>query len=524
MPADDELDAIEAQLDPAGRAIVRILRQFMQQLREELARRDELIALLQRQLFGRRSEKTKRVKHPTIEEDVEQARAREPFSPLDLPQPAGQQPRDDDQTPRERGRARSRAKRAESKAQREALPVVEQTIDVTPGQLPAGYTLEDFRTLGPGRLVELVEHVQEHIVIKRYRLVTLQSKDRKHIITANGPPTVGNGAKYGPALHAHVVVSKCLDAIPHHRLAAILERAGAGIGRSVLCSLFHRSAELLEPLWHRLLKIAATDRYVNFDETPQPVLDDEACRRGWIWTMLGGRVACYIYSDSRAGATASNALLGSRGYLQVDGYSGYHAACGEGGRTRVGCWAHVRRKFYDARKNYPESAEIIELIAQLYRIEADIAEKGLGATPAHAEARREKSAQLVDKIEAWVDDHRGVHSPKSAFGAAVTYATNQRPYLRQFLADPNLALDNNASERALRIVALGRKNFLFVGHDIAGKNLAILHTIVATCRLNDIAPYEYIADVLVRVQTHPAARIDELLPMNWRPGAQCITG
>ena len=107
---------------------VRILRQFMQQLREELARRDELIALLQRQLFGRRSEKTKRVKHPTIEEDVEQARAREPFSPLDLPQPAGQLPCGDDRTPRERGRARSQAKRAESKAKREALPVIEQTI------------------------------------------------------------------------------------------------------------------------------------------------------------------------------------------------------------------------------------------------------------------------------------------------------------------------------------------------------------------------------------------------------------
>ncbi len=499
------------------------LQGLVEQLRGDLARREEQIAVLQRQLFGLHSEKSKekRVKHPSIQQDVAAARALEPFSPLDGVEPAA--PAVDSaeagQTARQRGRARSKPARDAAKAKRKVLPIVDETIEVRPDQLPEGYTMADFKPLGNGTVVERIEHVREHLRVIRYHLVTLQSKDRQHIITAKAPPTVTEGTQYGPGLHAHVVVSKCLDAIPLHRMEKMLERAGCRVNRSVLCSLFHRSAELLQPICQRLTALGAADHYVNFDETPQPVLDDEGCRKGWIWTMLTSNIAVYLYSDTRAGDTATNVLAGTRGFLQVDGYAGYHAVCGQDGRTRVGCWAHVRRKFYDSRANYPEAAEVIELIARLYRIESDIAERDLAGTPEHARTRDTLSRPIVDVIEKWIDDHTDVHPPKSSFAEAIGYATNQRTHLRQFLSDPNLSLDNNASERALRIIALGRKNFMFVGHAAAGRNLAILQTIVATCRLNNVQPYEYIADVLLRVQHHPDTRIDELLPMNWRPAA-----
>lgn len=534
MPADDDIAALEAQLDPAGRALIAMMRRYMdslhalvEQLRGDLARRDETIAVLQRQLFGQSSEKKKgRTKVPRIADDIAAARAREPFSPLDDVEPNAPPPAnpDGEQTARQRGRAKSGAARAAAKTKRKALPVVERDIDVTPEQLPEGYTREDFKPLGNGTVVERIEHVREHLLVLRYRLVTLQSKDRQHIITAKAPPSVTEGALYGPRLHAHVVVSKCLDAIPLHRQEKMLERAGCRIGRSVLCKMFHRAADLLEPIWRRLTELGARDTYVNFDETPQPVLDEEGCRQGWIWTMLTSNIAAYLFSDTRAGDTATNILAGTTGYLQVDGYAGYHAVCGPKGRTRVGCWAHVRRKFYDARANFPEANEAIELTASLYRLEADIAERGQWGAPAHAAMRDEHSRPIVEAIEKWIDDHAGLHPPKSSLGVAITYARNQRKHLREFLGDPNLRLDNNASERALRIIALGRRNFLFVGHDAAGRNLAILQTIVATCRLNDVLAYEYIADVLVRLQTHPSNRLDELLPMNWRPAGQERSG
>lgn len=521
MPPDDDLSALEAQLDPAGRAVLALMRRYLDSLqatidglRGDLARRDEQIATLQQMLFGRRSEKTPHV--PRIRTEVEALRASEPFAALD---PASADVAGDAPTARQRGRAKSEAARRAAKDKRRALPIVEQVVEVAPEQLPTGYTLADFAQLGQGSVVERIEHVREHLQVTRYRLQTLQSRDRKHILTASTPPSVTEGTQYGASVYAHVVVSKCLDTIPQHRLERILERAGCRIARSVLCNMFHRSAELLEPIWRRLVELAAHSPYLNADETPQPVMDQDGCRRGYIWTLLSADVAAYVFSDTRAAETPNHLLAGTKGYLQVDGYSGYAAVCRPEGRTRVGCWAHVRRKFYEARTSVPEADEAIGLVARLYRVEYEAAERDLLGSDAHRLLRQTHSRPLVDDFEKWLAEQAGLHPPKSKMGEAIKYASKQMKHLRRFLDDPSLALDNNASERALRIIALGRKNFLFVGHDEAGHNLAVLQTIVATCRLADVHPADYIADVLIRVQTVPASRLDELLPMNWKPPA-----
>ena len=223
--------------------------------------------------------------------------------------------------------------------------------------------------------------------------------------------------------------------------------------------------------------------------------------------IMSTQVLAYKFSEDRGASTANELIGDSAGYLTVDGYSGYNnvteAAEGESKRTRVGCWGHARRKFYAAMKNVPTAREVLEMIVELYVVERDAAMKGVLGTDAHAKMRKEQSAAIVERIEAWVDEQHGQHSPKSAMGSALTYAKKQRTRLRRFLEDPKLALDNNYAERALRIIALGRKNFLFAGSAEHAQNLAVLQSIVSTCLLHDVNPYEYIRDVIVRLRDRP---------------------
>lgn len=161
--------------------------------------------------------------------------------------------------------------------------------------------------------------------------------------------------------------------------------------------------------------------------------------------------------------------------------------------------------------------EILLLITKLYRVEHEAAEAGVLGTEAHRLMRAQQSEEIVNAIEAWVDAHDGRYAPKTKMGRALTYAKNRRAELRRFLDDPTLPLDNNVAERALRIFALGRKNFLFAGHVEGAENLAVLQSLVATCQLHRINPYEYLADVLIRIQTTTSGEIDSLMPWNWRP-------
>ena len=159
----------------------------------------------------------------------------------------------------------------------------------------------------------------------------------------------------------------------------------------------------------------------------------------------------------------------------------------------------------------------MDLILEVYRIERAALDADLLGTPKHLEMRQTESTAVMAEFKAWLDAEQGRHLPKGPMGEAINYTLGQWAALTLFLTDPHLPVDNNASERALRVAALGRKNFLFVGNDHAGENLAGLYSLIATCEANDVNPVAYLADVLVRVQTHPNSRIDELLPHNWTP-------
>ncbi|MCB9730201.1 MAG: IS66 family transposase [Deltaproteobacteria bacterium] len=450
-------------------------------------------AELRRLLFGRKSERV---------EPVEREVVRHRSSPAERAarQAAGQQ------------------KRASNRTQKKALPRVEVEHALGADARCPGCAQGALRPLGADEVSEEYDFVPARLVRKVHRRRKYVCEACKTIVTAPRPARVVDGGEYGPGLYAHVVVEKCADATPIHRLSGRFRRAGVPVSRSTLTDLFHRSAELLEPLSKRLLELVAASPRVNADETTLRVQARGKTRTAWQWTFLNEQAICYVFSPSRSGDTPLSVLGDTLGTLQVDAYSGYNAVCVPDSRTRVGCWAHLRRLFFKARPTAPEAADhAITAIRELYEVEWDAAAEGLLGTDQHLAMRKTRTADLLANFHAWLTDQQPAHPPKSPIGEAIRYGLNHWRALERIKDDAKLPLDNNVSERALRIVALGRKNWLFVGHDQAGENLATLMTLTATCALHRVDPQAYLTDVLVRIADTPQSKIDELLPWNWRP-------
>jgi transposase len=212
-------------------------------------------------------------------------------------------------------------------------------------------------------------------------------------------------------------------------------------------------------------------------------------------------------------------LGGTLGAPVVDVYIGYNPVTLPGARTcrLLGSRAPQILQFFDALSTAPEAQQALDFILELYRVEHEAAQTGTVRMLAHRALRQHKSRPVLEALHAWLTTQQPLHPPKGPLGQAISYALNHWQALGRFVHDEQLPLDNNRSEGALRGVALGRKNFLFVGHQAAGENLAGLYALVATCEANGINPEQYLADVLLRVQTHPNSRIDELLPHLWQP-------
>jgi transposase len=381
----------------------------------------------------------------------------------------------------------------------------------------------EFTPLGEGKVTELYELVPARVERQLHVQRKVRCRCGETIITADGPARVFDKTRFGPTFMAQVAVSKCADSLPLYRQAKAYRRAGVEVNDSTLGDLFHRTAELVDPLYERLLHLIAEKEIVLADETTQRVQANGKTRTAWLWSFIARdeeerELIAYVFSRSRSGETPVRVLEGTIGKLLVDGYEGYNKVTLPGGRERAGCWAHARRKFFDAQSTAPAAAKrAMELILELYKIERAALDADLLGTPEHLAMRQTRSGAVVDEIKAWIEAEQGRHPPRSPIGAAIGYALGQWDALTLFLTDPHLPIDNNASEGALRVCALGRKNFLFVGTDAAGENLAGLYSLIATCEANGVNPIDYLADVLLRVQTHPASRIDELLPHNWTP-------
>jgi len=342
-----------------------------------------------------------------------------------------------------------------------------------------------------------------------------------HIATAAKPPQPIAKGLPGPSLLAHVITSKLGDHLPLYRLEKIFARHNVEVARSTMCAWMRAAGELIMPLIELMIERVRQSRAIHTDDTTVPIQSPGAkqCRKGRIWCYLGDADHPYIVYDytpnrSRDGPVAW--LAGYRGYLQADAYGGYDGIYAHGAVTEVACWAHARRKFYDAQdSDGRRSAEMLSLISKLYAVEREAKNLDVDARLA---ARRERSVPVLDEIKAWLDAEGQVVLPKSPMAAAITYTLNQWTALRTYTTQGYLAIDNNAAERSLRRVALGRKNWLFAGNDEAAASHARLWSLIASAERHGVDPQRYLTSVLAKLPFIREADPEELaqfLPDIW---------
>ncbi|MFV8836510.1 IS66 family transposase [Aquisalimonas sp. APHAB1-3] len=326
----------------------------------------------------------------------------------------------------------------------------------------------------------------------------------------------------GPGLLAQVLVAKYADHLPLYRQSAIYAREGVHLTRSTLADWVGASSALLAPLGEALQRHILAGATVHADDTPVPLLAPGRgqTRTARLWTYVRDERAAdgemppavvFRYSPDRKGLHPQRHLREFTGVLQADGYAGFRPLYDTGRVQEAACWAHVRRKFHDIDQGNgsPLAREALERIGALYAIEADLRGKPPDVRRAERQAR---AGPALDDLHTWFTDKLQRVSAKSTFAVAVRYALERWTALTRYRDDGRVEIDNNAAERALRTVALGRKNYLFAGSDRGGDSAALIYSLIGTARLNGVDPYAYLRAVLERIGTHPINRIDELLP------------
>jgi transposase len=322
----------------------------------------------------------------------------------------------------------------------------------------------------------------------------------------------------GPGLLAQVITSKYGDHLPLYRLERIFSRHGLELKRSTTCDWMAACADLLQPLYVRMVQAVLASAVVHTDDTPLPVQDRDRdrARQGRLWVYLGDRDHPYnvfAYTPSRARDGPQQFLKRYRGYLQADAFGGYDGIYAAGNVVEVACWAHARRKFYEARTSDAErSHAALAWIGRLYEIEKRAKELSVTARQA---LRQMESVPILTALCQWLREQGTAVLPKSPFGQAVTYALNNWKALVRYTEAGILAIDNNAAEREMKRIAIGRKNWLFTGSDRGGATAAVLFSITSSCQRHGLDPFAYLRDVLARLPDQSPERREELLPDRW---------
>jgi transposase len=328
----------------------------------------------------------------------------------------------------------------------------------------------------------------------------------------------------GPGLLAHVLVGKYADHLPLYRQSEIYAREGIDLDRSTLAGWVGGASRALEPLVDAVRRYVLDAPKIHADDIPVPVLapGNGKTKTGRLWTYVrddrpaGSSEApsvWFAYSPDRKSEHPANHLATFRGRLQADAFPGFNRLYEPGGITEVACWVHVRRKFHDLYEAHqsPIAKEALDRIAALYRIEREIR----GRPPdERKKVRNERVRPLLDDLKQWFKTTLTKLSKKSDVTVAIHYALGRWTPLVRYCDDGALEIDNNAAERALRAVALGRKNYLFAGSDTGGERAAAMYTLIGSAKLNGIDPEAYLSHVLARIADHPITRIEKLLPWN----------
>ena len=464
-----------------------------------------LIAKLQRLQFGRKSEKVQR--------QIEQLELR--LEDLQTNRPETSDPRG----------AASSTPISVAKPTRRPLPehLPRQTQRHEPPQQTCPECGGALRQFGED-VSEVLEYMPAQFKVIRHVRPKLSCTKCERVVQAAAPSRPIERGLAGPGLLAHVLVSKYADHLPLYRQSEIYERVGVELERSTLADWVGATSALLDPLVEALRRYVLDCGKLHADDTPVPVLAPGTgkTKTGRLWTYVRddrpfGSTAApavwFAYSPDRGGKHPEEHLRKFRGALQADAYAGFNGLYEDGRIQEVACWAHVRRKFYDLAQAHgsPTAKEALERIGALYAIEAEIR----GRPPdERRQVRQTRARPLLDSLHEWLKTILTKLSRKSDTTAAVKYALSLWPALVRYGDDGRLEIDNNAAERALRAVALGRKNYLFAGSDSGGQRAATIYSLIGTAKLNGLDPEAYLREVLTRIADHPIGRIEELLPWN----------
>ena len=492
----DDVEALKVEL-VAARALVIEQKIQLEKLRFEIAR-------LKRMKYGRSSEQldTQIGQMQLTLEDLEATLAETPEPLRPAPKPAPIKP------------------------VRRALPAHlprEDVVHATACTCPAcGGTL---RRLGED-VSEMIEYVPGRYKVVRHVRPKFSCGACQKIVQASAPSRPIARGLAGPAFLAHVLVSKYADHLPLYRQSQIYAREGLELDRSTLADWVGGASELLEPLVRSLGRYVMRATKLHGDDTPVPVLcpGRGTTKQGRLWTYVrDDRPAAspdppavlFRYSPDRKGERPKAHLAPFTGVLQADAYAGFDRLYGER-IQEAACWAHVRRKFYEIHVAHasPIAAEALDRIGRLYGIEAEIR----GRLPdERAAVRQARAGPELEALHTWLHTIMAKLSKKSELALAIRYALSRWSALTRYRDDGRLEIDNNAAERALRAVALGRKNWLFAGSDEGGERAAAIYSLLGTAKLNDLDPEAYLRYVLERIAEHPINRIEELLPWSVVP-------
>jgi len=387
---------------------------------------------------------------------------------------------------------------------------------------------------GDGRLRKIGEDVTETLELIPRQWKVIQHVREKFSCRAceaiTQPPTPSHPiarGRAGPKLLAHILFAKYGLHLPLNRQSDVYEREGVDLDVSTLADWVGAAAATLMPLVDVIRAHVFAAERIHADDTTVPVLAKGKTRVGRLWTYVRDDrpfagpdppAAVFFYSRDRGGEHPEQHLTGYAGLMQADAYAGftklYEANRKKGPIIEAACWAHGRRKFFDLARlsKAPIAAEAVKRIDVLFAIEREI--NGL-MPQERLRVRQERSRPLIIELQAWLREQRARLSKNSDTTKAINYSLNRWDAFTRFLDDGRLCISNNAAERELRAVALGRKNWTFAGSDEGGRRAAAIYTLVAAAKLNDVDPQAWLADVLARLPDHPAKRIHELLPWNW---------